>query len=52
MTIWIKQLTQIGSELSKLVETHANEKYLDALKEYYNKQGIIVTVEDLDSTKI
>lgn len=46
MTIFVKQLTSTGIELMRLVKKPANEKYLEALRVYYGKQGIVVEIQN------
>ena len=48
VVLQIKQLTDAGAELSRLItDAIANEVYLNALQDYYKKQGVIVSVENL-----
>jgi hypothetical protein len=44
MPLQIKQLTATGSELSRIIDVPPNEKYLEALKEHYTKQDVIVEI--------
>ena len=49
IVLFVKQLTATGTEISKLIDVPANEKYLTALQDYYNKQEITVEIQDQDS---
>lgn len=42
----IKQLTKVGTELSKLIEVEPNEKYLENLHKFYSQKGVDVVISD------
>lgn len=47
IVVQIKQLTDVGVELSRLItNVIANENYLEALKDHFKKQGVVVTIEN------
>ena len=44
ITLNVKQLTGVGSQLAKIINTVPNEKYLEGLTEHYKKQNIGVEI--------